>query len=462
MRRYSFILVLLLVIVPLSIGAYDTRLLSLNNPTLSQTAAVPSTLLPNLLFPTDEFGLGVSAVPDSLDIWKLPQQLANKALFPSNAVILDYTGPAVTDGNAGLVLAPGKLPLVIGVFCRRPDQNGWMIGTPRLDLPGLGLDFFADGSAPATMQVGTGPSAPSNIADLILALRLGNLAFGAGAGFSYDQALNSTTSTAGTANSDITEKASSSVITLRGGANLALTILFPLSIDLGTILMLSNYSTTYVSGAAAPVPNENDSITARNMALSVSGRIAAALSSALQVFVLGDFASLPQNYSAADNAVALDSVTIRVDPASFTSFGAGTGFNWTPAAGVLVNALVSGVLGQATWTREAPGAVSRPADSFNWTTLRCLIDGEFPLLKWLIVRGGLGGSLSFITDTRNVTTGGLQIANTYTVFSPSAAAGLGLLLTEKVALDLALNLANFMTSNLFQTLVLQASLKADL
>ena len=459
MKRDGIVLVLLLMVIPPSIGAYDTRLLSLDSPTLSQSMGAPS-VLPNLLFPTDEFGLGVSAIPDSLDIWKLPQQLANTALFPSSVVILDYVGPVIADGNAGLVVALEQLPLVLGIFCNRPDRNGWVIGMPRSDLPGHDT-YLAEGTAPATMQIATGPNAPGNVADLILALRLGNLALGAGAGFSYDQALNRTRSISGTADSSTTETASSQVFTVRAGASLAFTTPFPLSVDLGTILMMGNSSATFRSGALAPVPGEDDSITALNNAFGVSARIAVAVSSTLQVFFLGDFASLDQGFGASDNGVPFKPGS-EMDLAGFTSFGFGTGINWTPAPGFLVNALISGTLGTGHWTSEPPSGIIQPADSGSSTTLRCLIDGEFPLLSWLIVRGGIGARLSFITFVSNVAAGGTADTIIYTERSPSAAAGLGILLTDRVTLDLALDLANFMTSAAFQTPVIQASLKADL
>ena len=49
----------------------------------------------------------------------------------------------------------------------------------------------------------------------------------------------------------------------------------------------------------------------------------------------------------------------------------------------------------------------------------------------------------------------------FTEISPSASAGLGFLITDRITLDLALNLSNT-DATLFQTLAVQASLEARL
>lgn len=43
-------------------------------------------------YPTDEFGFGISAVTDTLYMWKFSQMLANQNLFPTHTVLLDYVG----------------------------------------------------------------------------------------------------------------------------------------------------------------------------------------------------------------------------------------------------------------------------------------------------------------------------------------------------------------------------------
>ncbi len=135
MRKTAIFLFAFLLLLPFAAGAWDTRILSLDSPSLSESFGVPTTY-GNVLFPTDEFGIGLSAVADPLDIWKLPEQLANTALFPSSSVILDLTGSGTAlGGNAGLVIPFKQLPLVLGVFAMRPSMNGWVVGTAPVELP---------------------------------------------------------------------------------------------------------------------------------------------------------------------------------------------------------------------------------------------------------------------------------------------------------------------------------------
>jgi hypothetical protein len=439
--------------------AYDARLLSLNNPTLSHTAAAPPGFS-DLVFPTDEFGFGISAVPDTLDIWKFPQAIVDKELFPSHTIILDYISS--TDGNGGIVVGIGKLPLAVGVFLMRPNRNGWVIGRPRSELSNLGSTFASDaGNAVSTF--GSPPGSPTNFADLMVAVRFGMFLFGAGVGYSYEYTIDSAgESIAGNPDSEIKEDSRTSVITIRLGASVKLNEFFPLSIDLGALGLFSTYHAEYDSGSAAvPLPNvSNAEIMAENIAFSVGGRLTWTIVSNLDLLVLIEYADLPQKYEGNDDSGnSLDTTTTRIDPVMFTSFSSGLGANWTPLDTVFVNALLTLTFGSGEWTEEAPGAGPRDADNVTWTTLRGVIDGEFTLDSWLILRGGVGGSYYMF---RRELKGGTDYEYTSTDIIPSASAGLGILIMDRITLDLALNLSNFTEVALFQTLAVQASLEARL
>lgn len=450
----------MILLLPFSVGAWDTRILSLNDPALVQSLGRPAGFT-DLVFPTDEFGVGLSAVPDAIDIWKLPQQLANVKLFPSSAIILDWTGSNPLMGNAGLVLPLKGTPLVLGVFLMRPSLNGWVTGTPRSDF-GLGASFAASAGNQVSAG-GTPPAAPTNLADLFVAAKFGTLLAGLSAGVAYDQAINQTASIVGTANSNTTYTSSSSVITLRGGVGLPVTLKVPFNIDLSVLVLFGNASGSYVSGAAAAVPNVNDTLTAGNMSASFGGRITATLSPALDAVLLAEYALLGQNYAATTAGVALTTTTTPIDPASFGSFAVGTGVNWKPADTLFINALLSAFFGNAAWTAEAPGAGTRPADSIGWTMLRAVIDGEFTIVGPLSLRGGLSGSVRWVTDTRNVDTGGTTSATGFTELGAGASAGIGFKVTDKSTLDATLNLANFLQpGGGLQNLTLQVSLQANL
>ena len=95
--------------------------------------------------------------------------------------------------------------------------------------------------------------------------------------------------------------------------------------------------------------------------------------------------------------------------------------------------------------------------------LRAVVDGEFALVGPLVFRGGLSGSVRWVTETRNVATGGNATVTGYTEMGAGASAGLGFKVTDKATLDVALNLADFLQpATPLSNLTLQASLKADL
>lgn len=126
-----------------------------------------------------------------------------------------------------------------------------------------------------------------------------------------------------------------------------------------------------------------------------------------------------------------------------------------------MNTLITAVFGKGTWVGEAPGAGDRPEDSLNWKTFRGVIDGEFTLTHWMILRGGLGGALSWTKEKTNAATGGTSSEVKSFTFTPSAAAGMGIKIKDSVTLDFVLNLGNLTSSTFFETLAMQASMKVD-
>ena len=355
MKKVFLIVACASILMSSSLYAYDARLLSLNNPTLSHTAAVPAAEFPNLIFPTDEFGFGISAVPDTLDIWKFPQALVDQDLFPSHTVILDYLSP--TESSGGIVLGIGKIPLAIGVFLMRPNQNGWVIGRPRSDFPNLGFDYATDAGNAIDID-GIPPDAPINLVDLMVAGRLGIFRIGAGVGYSCYNTWDFAGETiGGIPGSEIKEDYRCSVVTARLGASVGLNLIFPLSIDLGALLLFSTYNAEYISGpAAVPLPDVNASVMANNLGYSIGGRITWSLRSNLDLLLLQEYVNLPQDYEATDNSGnPLDSTTTRIDSALFESVTGGLGVNWAPLDNMFMNALLTFTWGSGSFYEEAPG-----------------------------------------------------------------------------------------------------------
>jgi hypothetical protein len=361
------------------------------------------------------------------------------------------------NGNAGVVLGAANQSFVMGLFLHRPDENGWVIGAPRGNLTGLGASYAANAALPSV----TAPNAPTNLADILIALKLGTLLVGGGVGFSYNQAANLISNINGTADSTTTILSSSFVVTARGGITLPFSMGFPLVLNLGTIILLGSASGSAVSGANAAVANLNNKLSAFDFSFNVNAGATASLSQTVDLVALATFALLPQNYSATLAGANLDNTTTRIDPAGYLSFGGGVGLNWKPADTVFFDGLVTIVYGNGSWVAEAPGAGSRPADSVGWLMLRPVLGGEFKLAPWVVLRGGISAGVNWITTTNIVAAGLTGSASTVTQFSPGAAAGFGFILTEKSVLDVTLNIANFTGGGALQTFSLNASYKLD-
>jgi hypothetical protein len=449
-KKWLFILSAFLAL-PLALSAWDSRIYSLGAPTLSLSGAVP-TGFANFVFPTDEYGLGLSAVPDALDVFILPQQLANSKLFPSTSIILDST--VLINPNGGIVMGLGK-QFVLGVFLFRPTLNGWVTGAPRANLAGLGGSYTADSGVAVTA-----PTVPANLADVIFAARLGTLLVGGGVGFSYSQAANDSSSIVGTANSTTTNTSSGYVITGRLGASLPLG---PVAFDASALLMYGSESASRVSGAAAAIPNLNNSLTAGDFTFSVNARAIVPLAAALDLVALADFALLPQNYSASTAAGAVTTTTALIDSTQFLSFGGGAGVNWKPAEPVMLNALLTVVYGTGSWVSQAAGVTPRPTNSEGWLTFRPVLDGEFKIASWVTLRGGVFAVVRWVTTTTAANTGGTTTVTQPVELGAGANAGFGFQITDKAALDILLNLVNFDgTGGGIQVPGLSASLKVDL
>jgi hypothetical protein len=408
--------------------------------------------LPNLFFPTDEYGFGISFVPDPLDIWKFPQSMVIQDFFPSPTIMTGYLSP--TEVGAGLVMGIPRLPLVMGVFYMRPDRNGWVIGEPRSDLEGLGTDYAEDaGNAVSTNS--DPPDAPNNLVDLLLALRLGRFGIGVGGGFSYDVALWYSGDILGTPNSDTKKASSSWAAPVRLGAGMDLNPNFPLSVDLCGSLIFSRYKAVYESSAAAvPLSNENDSVTADNICYSVGGRLVWTLTSKLDLLVIGEYAHFSQDYAATDDGIALDTSTTRIDPASFFSFSGGLGLNWVPSTDRFFNTLLSVTYGDGHWNADAPAPGPRgEGDWINWFTFRLVVDGEIVLASWLILRGG-GGATLCVYDTHP--------GPTLIEIVPTASAGLGFLIGETIKLELSVDFSDWINDESARDGAIRASTEVRL
>jgi hypothetical protein len=455
MKKVFFLALSFTMFVSVSLYASNARLLSLNNPTFSHTAAVPASNLPNLLFPGDEYGMGISAVPDTLDIWKFPQTLVDQDLYPSTTVLFYFLSPE--NFSAGIVTGLGNLPLALGVFGMRPDGNGWVTGAPRSDLEGLGSDYAEDaGNAISTNS--TPPGVPDNIVDLLLALKLGMFSIGIGGGFSYDIARWYSDEITGTSDSDTNKKSYSWAVPVRLGAGLDLNPIFPLSVDLCGLLLFSRYNATYKSEAAAtPLPSEDDSVTANNICWSAGGRITWTLASKLDLIIIGEFARMSQDYEATDNGSSLDTATTRIDPASFFSINYGLGLNWALRANLFMNALFTATYGGGHWNADAPlpGPRGKGNDA-NWWTFRGVIDGELDLTSRLILRGGIGAAYRHYFPTL------INVGTSSEGIIPSASAGMGFLITDKITLDLGAQFQDLTARDTFGSATVAASLEASL
>ena len=303
--RSMFLAILSLVLVPMVLNAWDTRLAGLGSPSLAMGEGVPNAMSSFVgFFPTDQFNVGLSVIADPVDIFTLPQQLGNEKLFPSNALIAEWT--STISGSGGLVMKP-KGPMTFAIFLMRPGNNSFAIGTPRggFGAP-LGGSFFADAGVAVTA-----PTSPSNIFDIFFSYKLGNILLGISGGFAYSMSAGSTTSIADTANSDTTNSSSSWAATGRAGASIPLG---PVGFDAGVVVVAGSETATRVSGSAAAVPNLNNKLTATNVALAANVRASLPLAQTLDLAAVGNFSMLPQNYSASTAAGAVDTTTAYIDP----------------------------------------------------------------------------------------------------------------------------------------------------
>jgi hypothetical protein len=458
MSRRKPTLIICFLFLPLLASAWDARLASLNNPTLSANASVPSGTLPSLVFPTDEYGYGLSFIPDPLDIWKLPQKLADPSLFPSHSVIVDWSGPTIFDGSAGIVVGLEALPLSLAFFLGRPNLNGWVVGDYMDDL--YGGNYWDEAMSVAGMNNITEPVTPANLADLIVALHLREVLFGVSVGFSYNLAAD---------NQWVykieTEKSRTSVITLRGGITVPLNLSFPLTIDLGSMFLISDFLAKYVDSAGT----DDDSIEVDNFTYSVCGRFTFGLGPALDLDFVGEYAQTGyDDFSVFNDGIALTRYDLRLDGARIYSGGGGIGINWTPNDSVFVNGMISVISGGVDYNDEPAGVFTSEHDNITWITFRSVIDSELAIRKWFYLRGGIGTTVNYVGET-HPNPPGPETRLWYTVNTPSASAGIGFIIAEKIHLDIALNLMNIIgydTVNPYPTLskapALQASIKADL
>jgi len=437
------------------------RLEGMNRPVFSLTDGVP-TSYPNVLFPTDENNLGIPVIPDRYEIFKFPQSLVDPELFSDNTVVFKYTGTGT--GSGGLFLQFPKLlgvPVGAGVFLNRPNQNDWVNGQSRGDLGTLGNTFDADITNQATIAMGT-PPAPNNHADVFFAAALPvGLRLGLGAGFAYDKDEDTTTQIDGTADSTTTLLSKTSVIVVRGGASWDFRGLkMPLGIDFGTSVHIDAFEMSYVSGANAALPNQDDTVAAHNTVFDLGTRVRMELSPSFGMNVLGSFARMPQNYAATNDGVPLTTTTDQLDDTVFWSAGGGVSAIWKPKPGAIVEAATSFTYGKGTWIEEAPGAGVRPQDSVSWYAWNGQVGAEMPLTDWLSARGGLGVSKKWDKEVRDLTTGGTDTTlNSYN-FDTSASAGLGLKIADPVFLDFTINLSNLTGAGAFQSIALSAAMTA--
>lgn len=462
-----FVIVFLLLTPSLLLGT-PARIFGLNSPTLNLSNAVLfGTTLSGLTFPTDELDIGVSSVPDQTDIWKFPQLAAHKMWFPTNNLLLDYTGvdPFVVaqgQGGGGLILNNVNLfgmPVAAGFYLNRQNRNEWLQGIDRgrFGAP-IGAEYY--NNVPTWPgAVANVPGRANNLLDVFLATKLNNLYLGVSGGWAYDKAIDSSTNIDGTPDSTTDQKSKTQDIVLRGGASFDTNILNrKLYLDLGTAFHFGNYDATYKSGAAAALPNEDDSITAKNTAWDIAARLTWKFTDKLDFVFVGDYASLPQKFKATDDGTALDTSNTQIDETKFHSVGGGLGFNFYPKENALINGLFTATYGKGTWTEEPFGAGTRPEDQHRWMTMRAQAGAEAPLSDRVKLRGGVGHSKTWYTEKCDWDTGGLDEKNTVFEFSTDAAAGISINWPDPVTLDFVVNLSNFTTDSFLEALSLRTSM----
>jgi len=232
-------------------------------------------------------------------------------------------------------------------------------------------------------------------------------------------------------------------------------------VDASALLLLGD---AHVSDATTGVPDSN--MDANDTSFSLNARAMMAVLKTLDVVVVAEYASLPQNYSGSNAGVGFSTTTTLVDSTSFQSFGGGAGVDWKPLDAVFINALVTVIYGTASWVDVAVNTNPRPGSNGSWIAYRALLDGEFKVVSWFTVRGGVSGTIRWYgTNPLNQVAAGVTTATKITLFETgvSANAGLGFQITEKTVLDVLLNITNFDGSpGGMQVPGLGASLKVDL
>jgi hypothetical protein len=452
------IVALILLGLPLTLAA-DPRLEGMNFPTLNLSRGVPSSYT-NIESPTDENGLGIPLIRSRYEVFKFPQNTADRELFPEKTVIFNYTGG--TDGSGGLFLpfTLRDIPVGVGVYVNRPDQNGFVTGAPRSDL-GFAASFGAE--VIGSTDISFLPNEPQNMADIFFGAELSNgLRLGLGYGLAYNKSYDVSAEDVGVADSTIEEKATSAVIVARLGAGYDLDGSVPLAIDVGASAHIGRYNVQLTSGTNAFPANQDDSIIAGNMVFDVGTRISAMLRPTFDINFAGTFAYLPQNFDqVTDDGTEFDTTTEQIDDTTLWSAGGALGIAWHPKDDALVEAQVSGIYGRAKFVTEAPGAPPRPEDLASYLTVGGQIGAEFPLSERLTVRGGLGSSKTWDKFEDVEGTGGTDTTFKDFQLNTSAALGAGIKILDPVYLDFVVNLNNLTGSGAFQSLAFGTSVIAE-
>jgi hypothetical protein len=431
----------------------------LNFPTLILSRAT------GIESPTDENGLGIPLIKSRYEVFKFPQNTADRELFPMKTVIFNYTG--ANDGSGGLFLplSLGDIPVGLGVYVNRPDQNGFVTGSPRDDITGLSTSFGAQVVAAndiLTLSPSL-PGEPENIADIFLGAVLPmGLRVGLGGGVAYDKAFEESLEIAGTADSTIEEKETSAVYVARFGVGYDLSSPVPMAIDVGASAHIGRYSATLESDAAAPLPDQDDTIIANNTVFDISTRVRAMLRPNFDINFAGTFASLPQNFTeVTDDGVEFDTTTLQIDDTKLWSAGGALGVAWHPKDNALVEAQVSGIYGKATWVDELPGAPPRPEEKGTYFSLGGQLGAEFPLSERVTVRGGLATAKTWSTAEFEEDTGGFNETFKDFDLTTSAALGAGIKILDPVYLDFVVNLENLAGAGGFEVLAVGTSVIAE-
>jgi hypothetical protein len=453
MKNKSLLLAIVsLVLIPMALNAWDTRLLGLGNPSLTIGDGLPSAMSSFVGFlPTDQYNTGLSMVPDASDIFTDPQLIGNVQYFPGISFIADWSGATP---NGGLVMRQKGSPMTFALFLMRPGNNSFAIGTPRGAFTNLG-SFATDSTLLPNI---TSPVAPTNIADFFFSYKLGNILFGASGGFAYGLAAGLNGSIQGTANSNVTNSSGSWAATGRLGASMPLG---PAAFDASLVVVGANATATQVTGATPPggfAANQNNKLTATNVSLAVNVRGTLPLADTLNLAAVGNFSMLPQNFTASNAAGPINSTTALIAPSGIWSAGAGTGITWKATDAFVISGYLSGIVGAGNWVAVITG----PNSSTFWVTLKPLLNGEIKPASWLTLRGGVSYSATYNTTTINQIAGGTNSTTVTWNTGVAVSAGCSVQVTDKAVLEMVINLSNFTNGGNIQASFVETSLKMDL